>query len=58
MKKYLKREKNRTRDLMHKITVIARELISIRSRAILEDFRNTKDRILNGGKNLNSKQFK
>ena len=51
MRKYSKREKNRTEDLMHKITAtIARELISVKHGAILEDLRNIKDRILNGSK--------
>ncbi len=43
MQKYSKREKNRARDLMHKITTtIARELVSIKSGAILEDLRYIK----------------
>jgi len=51
MKKYSKREKNRVMDIMHKITTtIVRELISIRNGAILENLKNFKDRILNGGK--------
>ncbi len=59
MQKYSKRERNRARDLMHKITTtIARELISVKHGAILEDLRNIKDRILNGSKNLNRKLSK
>ena len=47
MQKYSKRERNRAKDLMHKITTtIARELVSIKHGAILEDLRNIKDRIL------------
>jgi len=43
MQKYSKREKNRAKDLIHKITTtIARELISIRSGAILENLKNKK----------------
>ena len=59
MQKYSKREKNRTRDLMHKITTtIVRELASLKHGAILEDLRYIKDRILNGDKNLNRKLSK
>jgi len=51
MKKYSKREKNRAKDLMHKITAtIVRELVSIKHGAILEDLKNIKDRILDGSK--------
>ena len=59
MQKYSKRERNRARDIMHKITTtIARELVSIKHGAILEDLRNIKDRILNGSKDLNRKLSK
>jgi len=59
MQKYSKREKNRAKDFMHKLTTtIARELASTKSGAILEDLKNIKDRILNGGKNLNRKLSK
>ena len=59
MQKYSKRERNRARDLMHKITTtIVRELVSIKHGAILEDLRNIKDRILNGSKDLNRKLSK
>jgi len=59
MQKYSKRERNRARDLMHKITTtIVRELVSIKHGAILEDLRNIKDRILNGNKDLNRKLSK
>ena len=59
MKKYSEREKNRAKDMMHKITTaIARELERMKSGAILEDLRNIKERILRGGKNLNRKLSK
>ena len=59
MKKYSKREKNRAKDIMHNITTtIVRELASTKSGVILEDLRYIKDRILNGGKNLNRKLSK
>ena len=59
MEKYSKRERNRARDLMHKITAtIARELVSIKHGAILEDLRRIKERILNGHKKLNRKLSK
>ena len=47
MKKYSKRERNRARDLMHKITTtIARELVSIKHGAILENLRTLKTEYL------------
>ncbi len=59
MQKYSKRERNRARDLMHKITTtIARELASLKHGAILEDLRYIKDRVLNGSKDLNRKLSK
>ena len=59
MQKYSKRERNRARDLMHKITTtIVRELVSIKHGAILENLKNIKDRILNGSKDLNRKLSK
>jgi putative transposase len=59
MQKYSKREKNRAKDFMHKLTTtIARELASTKSGAILEDLKNIKDRILNGSKDLNRKLSK
>jgi len=59
MEKSSKREKNRCKDLMHKITTtIVRGLVSIKHGAILEDLRNIKDRILNDSKNLNRKLSK
>lgn len=59
VQKYSKRERNRSRDLMHKITTtVARELASIKHGAILEDLRNIKERILNGSKDLNRKLSK
>ncbi len=59
MQKYSKREKNRCKDIMHKITTtIARELASTKSGAILENLRNIKDRILGGNKDLNRKLSK
>jgi len=51
MQKYSKGEKNRARDLIHKITTtITKELIFTKNGAILEDLGNVKDRILNNGK--------
>jgi len=59
MQKYSKRERNRARDLMRKITTtIVRELVSIKHGAILEDLRNVKDRILDGSNDLNRKLSK
>ncbi len=59
MEKYSKRERNRARDIMHKITAtIVRELVSIKHGVILEDLKNIKDRILNGSKNINRKLSK
>jgi len=47
MQKYSRRERNRARDIMHKITTkIARELALIKHGAILEDLKNIKGRIL------------
>lgn len=47
MKKYSRRERNRARDIMHKITTtIARELVSLKHGAIL-NLRNIEERILN-----------
>jgi len=59
MEKYSKRERNRARDIMHKITTtIARELVSLNHGAILEDLRYIKERILNRCKDLNRKLSK
>ena len=59
MRKYSKREKNRAKDLMHKITTtIVRELASAKCGVILEDLKNIKDKILNRNKDLNRKLSK
>ncbi|MCD6381026.1 MAG: transposase [Candidatus Odinarchaeota archaeon] len=59
MKKYSKREKNRVKDLMHKLTTkITRELADLKSGAILENLKNIKSRILNKSRNLNRKLSK
>ena len=59
MEKYSKRERNRVKDFMHKLTTtIARKLASLKCGAILEDLRNIKDRILNGSRDLNRKLSK
>jgi len=59
MQKYSKRERNRVKDIMHKITTtIAREIASLKHGAILEDLRYIKERILNRSKDLNRKLSK
>jgi len=59
MKKYSKREKNRAKDLMHKLTTkITRELADLKSGAILENLKNIKSRILNRSRDLNRKLSK
>ena len=59
MRKYSRREKDRVRDFMHKLTArIAGELEGLRSGAILEDLRGVKGRVLNGGKGLNRRLSK
>lgn len=59
IEKYSKREKNRTKDFMHKLTTtIAKELEKRKSGAILENLRDIKSRILNGSRNTNRKLSK
>lgn len=59
LKKYARRERNRARDFLHKLTTtIARELKRAESGAILEDLRNIKSRILDGSKKMNRKLSK
>ncbi|MEM3385383.1 MAG: transposase [Nitrososphaeria archaeon] len=59
LKKYSRRERNRAKDLIHKLTAnIARELKEVQSGVILEELRNIKDRVLNGSKNMNRKLSK
>jgi len=59
MQKYSKREKNRAKDFMHKLTTkITRELRKFKSRAILENLKNIKSRVLCKSKNLNRKLSK
>mgnify|MGYP000188547507 CR=1 FL=1 len=54
MRKYSRRERDRDRDFMHKLTArIAGELEELRSGAILEDLNGVKARVLNGGKGIN-----
>ena len=56
MKKYSRREGNRVKDFMHKLTTeIARELSKLESGAMLENLKNIKSRILNKSKNFNRK---
>ncbi|MEM3661962.1 MAG: transposase [Sulfolobales archaeon] len=59
LKKYSKREGNRARDFMHKLTTsIAKELKEKNRGAIMERLKNVKDRILNGSKKMNRKLSK
>jgi len=59
MEKYSRRERNRTKDFMHKLTTkIARELSEIRSGAILENLKGIKGRILRKSKDLNRRLSK
>ncbi|MEM2703387.1 MAG: transposase [Candidatus Bathyarchaeia archaeon] len=59
LKKYSKRERNRARDFMHKLTTsIAKELKEKNRGAIMERLKNVKDRILNGSKKMNRKLSK
>ena len=57
MLKYSKMERNRATDLMHKIT-IAREPVSVKHGATLEDLMNIKNRISDSSKDLNRKLSK
>jgi len=59
MKKYSKREKNRAKDFMHKLTTkIANDLSKNGSGAVLENLKNIKGRVLCKSKNLNRKLSK
>ena len=59
MQKYSKREKNRAKDIMHKITTsIAGELTSLKHGVILENLKFIKDNILNSCRELNRKLSK
>jgi len=59
MKKYSKREKNRAKDFMHKLTTkIAEELSENGSGAVLENLKNIKSRVLCKSKSLNRKLSK
>jgi len=59
LKKYTRREKNRARDFLHKLTTsVARKLKELGSGAILEDINDIKGRVLNGSKKNNRKLSK
>jgi len=59
LKKYSKRERNKARDFMHKLTAsIARGLKEKSCGAILENLKGVKRRILNGSKGMNRKLSK
>ncbi len=59
MEKYSRRERNRAKDLMHKLTTkIVERLSEVESGAILENLKNIKSRILRKSKNLNRKLSK
>ncbi len=59
MEKYSRRERNRAKNFMHKLsTGIAKELSELKSGAILEYLRNIKSRVLNKPRNLNRKLSK
>ncbi|PUA32662.1 MAG: transposase, partial [Candidatus Terraquivivens tikiterensis] len=59
LEKYARREKNRARDFLHKLTTsIARKLKELGSGAILEDINDIKGRVLNGSKKNNRKLSK
>lgn len=59
LEKYSGRERNRTKDFMHKLTTqIARELKEKNCGAILENLKSVKSRILNGSKDMNRKLSK
>ena len=59
MQKYSKREKNRARDFMHKLTAgIVEKLSEIKSGAIFENLKDIKGRILNKSRDLNRKLSK
>ncbi|MEM3832953.1 MAG: transposase [Thermoprotei archaeon] len=59
LEKYSKREKNRAKDFMHKLTTqVARELKEKDCGAILENLKGVKRRILNKSKDMNRKLSK
>jgi len=59
MEKYSRRERNRVKDFIHKLTTkIAEELSEIESGAILENLKNIKSGVLCKSKNLNRKLSK
>ncbi|MBO3763307.1 MAG: transposase, partial [Candidatus Brockarchaeota archaeon] len=59
LEKYSKREENRAKDFMHKLTAqIARELKEKNCGAIMERLKNMKDKILNHSKKMNRKLSK
>ena len=59
MEKYSRRERNRAKDFMHKLTTkTARELSEIRSGTILENLKGIKGRILRRSKDLNRRLSK
>ncbi|MEM0262596.1 MAG: transposase, partial [Nitrososphaerota archaeon] len=59
LEKYSRRENNRVKDFMHKLTTqIAEELKEKNCGAILEDLKDIKRRILNGSKDMNRKLSK
>ncbi|MEM3790555.1 MAG: transposase [Thermoproteota archaeon] len=59
LEKYSKREENRAKDFMHKLTTATvRELKEIRSGAILEDLKNIKEKVLRKSKENNRKLSK
>jgi len=59
LKKYSKRERNKARDFMHKLTAsIAKELKEKNRGAIIERLKSMKDRILNRSKKMNRKLSK
>ncbi len=59
MQKYSRRERNRVRDFMHKLTTkIAKELSELKIGVILENLRNIKSRVLRKSRDLNRKLSK
>ena len=59
MEKYSRRERNRAKDFMHKLTTkIVRELSEVKSGAILEDLKNIKSRVLHKSKDINRRLSK
>ena len=59
MEKYSRRERNRAKDFMHKLTTkIAGELSEVESGAILENLKNIKGRVLRRSKDLNRRLSK